>query len=235
MDRPLNAILIEAGFRTEAEQLAARGALEAAGLTRPGKVAMHESKLERAAEVLADRLVFACPSCLAQLQEVRGDATVLPVADDRCDGCGGSAHRVSAQRFLAACHRHDVHRVAVVGGTPVTRQSLIPLLPGIELELVDGTGNMNAQRARSIIERNELVLVWGKTQLDHRVSNHFTDPGDKWKVIVAAKRGIAGLLDAGVRLLRKRLKAFGPVIKVSSPSTTLAGTSPLDQRPGWGM
>ena len=204
MDRPLIAILVEAGFRTEAEQAAARSALEAAGLTHPGKVAMHESKLERAAEVLADRLVFACPSCFAPLQAARRDAIVLPVADDRCDGCGGSAHRVSAQRFLAACRSHSAHRVAVVGGTPVTRQSLIPLLPGIELEPVDGTGNMNAQRARSIIERNDLVLVWGRTQLDHRVSNHFTGTEDKFKVIVAAKRGIAGLLDAGTMHLERR-------------------------------
>jgi hypothetical protein len=204
MDQLILTVLIDAGFQTEAEQLAARGALEAAGLTHSGKVAMHESKLERAAEVLADRLVFACPSCRAQLLEARSDATVLPVADDRCDGCGGSAHRVSAQRFLAACRSHRVRRVAVVGGTPVTRQSLTPLLPGIELESVDGTGNMNAQRARSIIERNDLVLVWGKTQLDHRVSNHFTAADDKWKVIVAAKRGIAGLLDAGTMHLERR-------------------------------
>ena len=204
MDRPLIAILVEAGFRTEAEQIAARGALQAAGLTRPGKIAMHESKLDRARDVLADRLVFACPSCLAQLQDARKDATVLPVTDDRCDGCGGSAHRVSAQRFLVACRSHGARRIAVVGGTPVTRQSLIPLLPGIELEPVDGTGNMNAQRGRSIIERNDLVLVWGKTQLDHKVSNHFTGPEDKWKVIVAAKRGIAGLLDAGTMHLERR-------------------------------
>jgi hypothetical protein len=204
MDRLIATVLTEAGFQTEAEQTAARAALEAAGLTRPGKQAMNDSKFERTRDVLTDRFTFACPSCLAQLRAARADATVLPVDDDRCDGCGGSGHKVAAQRFLAACRTHGVHRVAVVGGTPVTRQALVPLLPGMELDPVDGTGNMNAQKARSIIERNELVLVWGKTQLDHRVSNHFTAPQDKWKVIVAAKRGIAGLLDAGTMHLERR-------------------------------
>ena len=204
MDRLITSILTEAGFETDAEQSAARAALEEAGLTRPGKQSMSDEKIDRVGLVLASRFSFACPACIGPITAARPDATVLPVDDDRCDGCGGSDHQVAANRFLDACRTHGVRSVAVVGGTPVTRQALVPLLPGIALERVDGTGQMNAQKARSIIERSDLVIVWGKTQLDHKVSNLFTAPQDKWKVVVAAKRGAAGLLDAGRVHLERR-------------------------------
>lgn len=117
------------------------------------------------------------------------------VADERCENCGGSDHRAAALRFIAAC-RGRVRHLLVVGGSPAGRQALTRHLSGIEMQLLDGTAGLSLTRARQLLAWADLVLIWGRSQLDHRVSTHFTSSGDP-KVVSAATRGIGGLLDAG--------------------------------------
>lgn len=96
-------------------------------------------------------------------------------------------------------------RVLIVGGSPTGRQALTRHLEGLEVQLVDGTSALSLGRARQLLAWAHLVLIWGKTQLDHRVSTHFTSSGDP-KVVTAAKRGVGGLLDAGTsHLVRKKV------------------------------
>jgi hypothetical protein len=194
-DLPIPAVLAELGFVEPAERDAALAALEAAELTRPGKRAISVEKLPRVRELLARHFALSCTACVGSVRSARPDAEVLIVADERCESCEGSDHRAAALRFLAAC-KGRVHRVVIVGGNPSSRAALEHLLQGLDVQLVDGTGTMTATRARQLRGWADLVLIWGKTQLAHRVSTHFTSSGDH-KVVTAAKRGIGGLLDAG--------------------------------------
>ena len=201
-DPAIATVLADLGFVSPEARDMARAALEAAGLTRPGKQAISAAKLPRVREVLAERFALSCAACAGDLKIARPEAALLIVADERCENCGGSDHRAAAQRFLAACRVHRVRRVVVVGGNPTSRQALGRHLEGLELQLIDGTRTLNATRARQSIEWADLVLVWGTTQLDHKVSTLFTSTKDA-KVITAAKRGIGGLLDAGTTHLSR--------------------------------
>ncbi|HEV2010843.1 MAG TPA: hypothetical protein VGS17_07445 [Candidatus Limnocylindria bacterium] len=96
-----------------------------------------------------------------------------------------------------------MRRVVVIGGSPATRQALTRHVEGLDVQLVDGTRTLDATRARQLLGWADLVLVWGTTQLDHRVSTLFTSAKDR-KVVTAAKRGIGGLLDAGTTHLTRK-------------------------------
>lgn len=173
---------------------------ERGSLTRPGKQAISEEKLSRVRELLAKRFALSCGDCTAVVRKLRPEAELLVVADERCEHRGGSDHRGAALRFIAACQGARVRRVLIVGGNPTSRQALTRHLENLDVQLIDGTGGLSATRARQLMDWADLVLIWGKTQLAHRVSTHFTSAQDR-KVVTAAKRGIGGLLDAGTRHL----------------------------------
>jgi hypothetical protein len=191
-------VLTDAGFLSEREQLLARATLEHAGLTRAGKVRMSDTKLDRSRGLLAEHFAFGCANCLPELRLRRPDAVVFAVRPERCRSCFGSSNRLAAVRFAEACREHRIRLVVVVGGSPSTRRALASELGrfDLELELIDGTGTMTKPRAGQLIGRADLVLVWGNTQLDHRVSESFTSSA-VWKVVRAHKRGVAGVLEAG--------------------------------------
>jgi len=209
-DLPITSVLADLGFVAPAERAVARAALEAAGLTRPGKQAISAAKLPRVRELLATRFALSCTACTDALRRAQPDAELLVVGDERCERCGGSDHRAAALQFIAACHDHRVRRVVIVGGNPTTRQALTRHLEGLEVQLVDGTRGLNATRARQLRDWADLVLIWGTTQLDHNVSTLFTSSRNR-KVVTAAKRGIGGLLDAGTtHLTRKKIDGRPP-------------------------
>lgn len=210
-DRPIPTVLADFGFVTPTERAAALAVLEEAKLTRPGKQAISIAKLLRVQEVLAQRFALSCSACTGAVRRARPNAELLVVADERCENCGGSDHRAAALRFMTACKSGKVRRVLIVGGNPTSRQALTTLLVGLDVQLLDGTGTMTAVRARQLREWADLVLIWGKTQLAHRVSTHFTSSRDR-KVVTAARRGIGGLLDAGTTHLERgqRLPEFEP-------------------------
>jgi hypothetical protein len=201
-DRPISAVLADLGFVAPAERAAAQAVLERGGLTRPGKRAISITKLPRVRELLAATFALSCSACSSTVRKARPQAQLLIVADERCVNCEGSDHRAAAQRFVAACQRARVDRVLIVGGNPTSREALKRLLEGLDVQLLDGTGSMTATRARQLREWAGLVLIWGKTQLAHRVSTLFTSARDP-KVVTAAKRGISGLLDAGTTHLAR--------------------------------
>ena len=203
-DLAIAAVLAELGFHSAAERRAARQALEEAGLTRPHKQAISSEKLPRIRALLDARFAFTCEPCHSAVARGKPGAEVLRVDDGRCERCGGSDHRAAALRFAEACEKHSVERIVVVGGSPSTRQAVRAHLANLDVECIDGTRAMTSQRARQLIDRADLVLVWGATQLHHSVSSQFDSPRDKRKVISTQRRGLASLLDDGARHLELR-------------------------------
>jgi hypothetical protein len=206
-DKDIDAWLAERGISPVESRTRARAALEAEGLTSPRKVRISEPKLPRAEQILAERFYRVCTA--AECQQMARSSGREPLAVEprgHCEHCGGSNNRRAEVAFLEACSHHGVHRVVVVGGSPAVREELESKLGGrLELRMVDGTERRTASKAQSDLEWGDLVLVWGATELHHKVSSHYTQPGTphRHKVVHVVRRGVAALLDAGISHLKR--------------------------------
>lgn len=206
-DKDIDVWLAEKGITPSDSRARARGALEEAGLTSPRKVRISEPKLPRAEQLLAERFyrVCAASACL-QVARSSGREPLAVEPRSHCEHCGGSNNRRAEVSFLEACQRHGVRKVVVVGGSPSVREELEEKLGGqLELRMVDGTERRTAGKAQSDLEWGDLVLVWGATELHHKVSAHYTQPGTphRHKVVHVARRGVAALLEAGITHLER--------------------------------
>lgn len=207
-DQAIDAWLTAQGFGLPEAKARARAALEAQGLTRPGKQRMSDEKLPRAAELLAATFALHCqaPECAAWARGT-GREMVLCEPKGACARCGGSENRRAETETLEAFRRAGVRRLLVVGGSPSTREELERALGGeIELRLVDGTERRTIDRAKADLEWADVALVWGATELHHKVSMQYTDqpaPLGK-KVINSRRRGISAALHEVVEHLQRR-------------------------------
>lgn len=180
----------------------ARQALEESGLTHPGKARISEGKLERVRQMLDARFGRVCtdPTCRAALARRKPSATLVPVPKPACEFCGGSDNLKEMQRFAELCRARSIRRIVVVGGSPAVREQLLALKPPEwDLRLVEGTERRTLDKARADLEWAQVVFVWGSSELDHKVSNLYTDKSSPFrrKLVLVARRGIAALLNAG--------------------------------------
>ncbi len=215
-DFELNTLLANEGFTTIEAQRAARQAIEDAGLTRSRKMHVSGVKLPRIRMVLEEQFVKTCPHpvCRELIERRRKGRRVVVVAYGDCELCEGSDNLRAARRFVVLANGSRTKRVVVVGGSPSTRGELDELRTGgIELRLVDGTARTTGERAERDLEWADVVLVWGSTQLDHKVSALYTDPRGPYrrKVVSVARRGVAALLDAGAEHIERGTTLAGEV------------------------
>ena len=201
-DVDIDAWLSLEGFDLPEARTRAREALESAGLTRAGKARMSAAKEERARTLLGEQLFKHCvtPACVAAAAR-SGRVPVRTAHRTACVSCGGSDNRRAEEALLAACERASVRRLTIVGGSPSVRKELRDALSDhLELRLVDGTERRTLTQARLDLEWADLVLVWGGSELDHRVSTLYTGaaPALRRKLVHTSKRGIAALLEAAV-------------------------------------
>lgn len=198
---PLADLLTERGLETAAEHAAAVAAL-AAGESATSLLRLLDARDPDAARRLLDgRLALLCesPDCAPPQ-----GATVLRVEPARCDICGGSDIRRAAHGFTAACVAQGVVRVRVVGGSPSYRAQLEALFPRggpVQLMQTPGTTRVTLQRAKGHQRVDDLVIVWGATELDHATSNAYRE-SQGWVEIIP-HRGIGGMLDQAAALIRR--------------------------------
>ncbi len=201
-DVEIDAWLSAEGFDLPDGRAAARDSLEAAGLTRAGKARMSAAKEDRARAVLAERLFKHCatPACIAAASR-SGRMPVRTAHRIACASCGGSDNRRAEEALVTACEGAGIRRLAIVGGSPSVREELRDALSGLlDLRLVDGTERRTLAQARLDLDWADLVLLWGGSELDHRVSTLYTGapPPLRRKLVHTSKRGIAALLEAAV-------------------------------------
>jgi hypothetical protein len=206
-DRDIDEWLAERGITPPDSRSRARATLEEAKIINPKKARMSEQKLERAEAVLAERYFRVCsaPAC-TQVANASGRELLLVEPRTYCESCGGSNNRRAVGDFVEACKRKNVRRVVIVGGSPAVREELEEQLDGhIELRMVDGTTRHTEEKARHNLEWADLVLVWGATELHHKVSAHYTGgpPAVSRKVIHVTRRGVAALLAEAITHLKR--------------------------------
>jgi len=205
-DRDIAEVLHGLGFVTPELAQRARQELETNGLTRPGKQRMAVAKITTMETLLRSRFSLACssPVCEQAMRRARPAATLLRVPSTaQCEYCGGSDNRRAILRLAEACRRRGVSRVLVVGGSPALHGELTQSRPdGLDLRLVSGTERRTSDRAKADVEWAQMVLIWGGSELDHKVSSLYTSrPDARGKTVLVAKRGIAALLTAAAEHL----------------------------------
>lgn len=206
-DRDIDEWLAERGITPPDSRTRARSALVEAQIINPKKARMSEQKLERAEALLAERFFRVCsaPAC-TQVAQASGRELLLVEPRTYCESCGGSNNRRAVADFLEACQRKSVRRVVIVGGSPAVREELEDQLGGhVELRMVDGTERHTADKAKHNLEWADLVLVWGATELHHKVSAHYTGGPQALtrKVIHVTRRGVAALLAEAITHLKR--------------------------------
>jgi len=165
--------------------------LAAAGITNTRKPRIHASKRARVAELLEAQLFPVCNrgDCQARARSLSGKKRSVGAAGQaHCRVCAGSVNQRAVDELVATAKRAGATKVCVVGGSPRTREELLRMLNGrLELRSVDGTRAHTRAQAEENCRWADVVVVWGPTELDHRVSQLYHGPN----VVTASKRGVA--------------------------------------------
>ena len=204
-DLPKARLYAELGYGGDPARL--ESLLEQAGLSRPHKTNIAASKREAVRALIHQNFRLVCGH--GNCQEVAREAAragvdarpIVPAASrQHCEICGGSVNQRFVEEMVKACTERRWRRLCVVGGSPNAREELERLVAGrLELRLVDGTRARTDKEARADQAGSDCVVLWGSTQLDHRVSEHYTGP----RVITVARRGIAELAKEVVAAARR--------------------------------
>ncbi len=206
-DLDLDSWLGTGGFPEGAPRADARQALEAAQLTRPGKTRLSVEKTERATAALRGVFVLHCltPECVT-FATTSGRRAVRSIDKSTCEWCSGSDNLRAARELVEKCRQRGLRRLVVVGGNPATREALERLLADqLELRLVDGTRHRAPDRARADLDWADRVLLWGATELHHKVSKQYSDiTATRQKVVHVRRRGISQLLQGASESIQRR-------------------------------
>ena len=205
-DLAIGDVLEEFGL-TGAAAARGRAVLESAGLTRPGKQRLAESKVAAARDAIDAELARVCARCAARVLQDGRDRVTVPAA--ACSNCGGSAHARALRELGDACERAGVRRLVVVGGSPSVREELERSAP-VDLRLVDGVQRRKGSEARGDIDWADVVVIAGSSELAHKVSNLYTrDAQARGKLVVASRRGVEAIAEAVVEHLARRGRLAG--------------------------
>jgi hypothetical protein len=204
-DLDIELWLSSLGFGLPAPRKLARAALEDAGLTRPGKHRFSTEKVVRAEAILRERFCLHCDSLSCRAHAAGSGRIPVPCEPrSTCERCGGSVNVGAATTLVDACRLRGVQRIVVVGGSPSVREELASAIgTRLQLRMIDGTERRTQDRARGDVEWADLVLVWGASELHHKVSLLYTQVPSplRKKVVLVARRGVAALLSAAVKHL----------------------------------
>ncbi len=205
MDLEIDKLLAELGYRGSAGATA-RQALEAVKLTSPRKQRIAESKREQVATTLTARFARACVGATCQAAAAAtGKELVLVDAASDCEFCGGSRNEEALDRAAQAMLAAGVRKLLIVGGSPNSHREVRDAIGGrIELKLIEGVEKRRTGKdARQQVDWADLVVIWGGTQLDHKVSTLYTGLRSP-KVITATKRSAQALAETIVEALQRR-------------------------------
>ncbi len=202
----ISALLAELGFVTVPSRRAARVHLQAAGLTNPTKVNIQRSKRDAVEEAVRSRIARSCgsPSCDRVLATSGRD--VIEVEPSFCEVCRGSEGERALMQMADAMVAAGRTRLLVLGGSPASRTQIRETLRGrpIEVEFIEGDRPTGERRARELSASADIIVIWGGTILDHKVSQPFADLGEfSAKRITVAQRGAASLARGVIEHLRR--------------------------------
>lgn len=203
-DISIAKMLKDFGIAAPGAQKSAREALAKAGIIsrRPNRTNIASEKVDRARETLESSFLWHCGN--GDCRRRAEGAPRLLVDQVHCTICGGSKDRSALERMVSALADANIARILVVGGTEAKGREILQKSPrGVEWRFVDGTKSKDDRYFRPARRWADIIVIWGSTVLDHKVSSHFEGRGDD-RVITVTRRSIGALADAVVEHLGRR-------------------------------
>lgn len=194
-DFDIQQLLSELGFAADDAYEKARQALETAKLTNRRKKRINESKRPLVEALLTERFLVTCGNDACDARS-SGREVIAAAAPEQCAVCAGSANRRTLDTARELARQADIAHIVVVGGAPRVHEELRRLTPPEwTVRIVVGTLRRTAEQARSDMQWADLIIVWGATELDHKVSELYTAHRDP-RCVVINRRGLSSLFDA---------------------------------------
>lgn len=206
-DQEIDSLLVSLGYSLPASKARARALLEQAQLTRAGKTRISMEKVPRVQALLREKIFLNCgrPECVGFAKST-GRELLTAEPSTKCERCGGSSNKRAETELVEEFRRKGLRKLCIVGGSPSVREELEATLgSAIELRMVDGTERRTSERAKADLEWADVLMLWGASELHHKVSMLYSNapPPLKKKVVHVAKRGIAALLSETVEHVRR--------------------------------
>ena len=190
-DIALSELLAARGFSGESGKTALE-LLHRAGLTRPGKVRIAESKVAAVDEALDVAFVRHCrkPDCRPSDTDTRRP---VPVSARHCDSCGGSDNRRAVDGMVAAMRAAGLQALLVVGGSPGTRGDLRKHCDDrLGLRFVTEETPPDRKTVGQLLGWSDVAAIWTSTEISHKATAAIRGP----KVLRVPRRGVAALANA---------------------------------------
>lgn len=200
------ALLAELGFVAPASRRAARAHIEAAGLTNRTKINIQRTKREAVEEVVRTRIARSCGAAPCDRVLATSGRAVIEVESPFCEVCRGSEGERALLQMADAMVAAGRTRLLVLGGSPASRTQIRDSLRGrpIEIEFIEGDRPTGDKRARELSASADIIVIWGGTILDHKVSQPFADLNEfSSRRITIAQRGAASLARGVIEHLRR--------------------------------
>lgn len=194
------------GIGASASQKAAQATLVEARIisSRPNRTNIAAAKIDRALEVLEEVFSWHCGSSACRAKSKEAGRRTLLVERTRCMICGGSNDRHALQEMASSAAASNMSKILVVGGTSTKHREIREKSPsGVEWRFVDGKKPKDARYFRPDRKWAEIIVIWGSTELDHKVSGHFDGKGDS-RVITVSRRSIGALAEGVIRHLTRQ-------------------------------
>lgn len=200
---PIAEMLRGFGVVDAAAQEVARATLIDGGLIANNrKVNIFAAKSAQARVLLQKSFQWHCNDGDCRIAAAKGKTSPLLVEKVACSFCGGSKDRAALAEMARAMAEANKLRVLVVGGTDKKEREIKEKSPpGIEWRFIEGTKGRPSRYRQSHQDWAEVIVIWGSTELNHKVSERFAVKGDD-RVITVRRRGITALADEVIRHLR---------------------------------
>lgn len=199
-------LLTDLGFVRPTSQRAARKHLEAAGLTNPSKKNIQRSKREAVEDTIRTRVARSCGAAPCNRVLATAGREVIEVDAPFCEVCKGSEGERALLEMADALVAAGRPRLLILGGSPASRTQIRDSLRGrpVDLEFIEGDRPTGEKRARELSAGADVIVIWGGTILDHKVSQPFADLNEySGKRITIAQRGAASLARGVIEHLRR--------------------------------
>jgi|GEM_PF-812807 len=198
-DIEIAEFLRDQGFITPEAQKQARAVLERLELTQPRKQRISREKLDRARTAFKKEMLRVCdnPACTRLRRDFfhRAEHPVVVEHANLCGVCHGSNNQRAATALKAHLAAAGLTHLLIVGGSDDTRTEVDLLLDGdgLEVRQIDGTRAQTLKVAKEQMNWADVVVVWGSSELDHKVSNLYKAPPPGHRLVTLHKRGIEAM------------------------------------------
>ncbi len=210
---PIPRMLSKYGITANDAQQLARQFLYDRGVIgkNPGRPSMAAHKIEYAIKELYDAFSWHCNNGNCRRAAARDNPKLL-VERFACMYCGGSNDCCALRNLAVAMENVGKGRILVVGGTKAKWQEIENKSPDgrPNWKFIDGTKAPPNRLLKGYHKWADVIVIWSRTPLDHRVSVHFDIKSDT-RVVKAPSTGIASLAKAvSQHLADSRESALAP-------------------------